>query len=352
MKIDKQLPIATTVEPNVRPQTPRPDAPVQRSPRQRQPESQTAARQTAEQYPNAKETGFTLQLNQQLSSMQSAEQYLRELSSRLSALKLNLSRQLASPQTSNERESIERTLQQVNNLLEQRSKLSGESLDATLKLRLNEPLRSQFSIQGLDSLETIRRAGNETLLFNARGLPEPVAVVLEEGMSEEQILRRFNGSLGQAGIRAELNAEGALRFSALEQRWQVLRTQLKVQGEGKLFARGSFNPVVSNDEGLHEFRVDLSQDSARELRQLLDSVVATLDRVAALREQLSQRQEDVREFLARQESLDEQQWALSFAHAVFSRTARAATSISYATQARTVVAQAQLTRFAVVSLLS
>lgn len=347
MKIDKQLPIATVLDPNVRSQTPRSDTPVTARPaRQR-----VAENAVAEKYPNAKETGFTLQLNQQLSSMQSAEQYLRELSNQLSALKLNISRQLSSPQTSNERESIERTLQQVNTLLEQRSKLSGESLDATLKLRLNEPLRSHFSIEGLESIDTIQRSGNETLLFSAaRALPEPVAVVLEDDMSDEQILRRFNGSLGQAGIRAELNQDGALKFSAPEQSWQALKGQLKVQGEDKLFAKGAFNPVSSNEDGLHGFHIDLKQNSVRELRQLLDSVVATLDRVGTLREQLSQRQADVREFLARQESQDEQQWAFNFAGAVFSRSARS--PASYGTQSQTVVAQAQLTRFAVVSLLS
>jgi hypothetical protein len=347
MKIDKQLPLTTALEPNARAQTPWPNAPeTARPPRQRATENRSA-----EKYPNAKESGFSLQLNQQLSSMQSAEQYLRELSNQLSALKLNISRQLSSPQTSAERESIEQTMRQVNTLLEQRSKLSGESLDATFKLRLNEPLRSHFSIQGLESIEAIQRSGNETLLFNAtRTLPEPVAVVLEEGMSEEQILRRFNSSLGSAGIRAELNQDGALKFSAPEQSWQALKVQLKVQGEGKLFAKGAFNPISSHEDGLQSFDIDLKNGSARELRQLLDSVVATLDRVSSLREQLSQRQADVREFLARQESLDEQQWALNFANAVFSRNARA--SASYGAQAQTVVAQAQLTRFAVVSLLS
>jgi hypothetical protein len=349
MKIDKQLPVAAGLDPHARPQ-PQPqrtDTPVARpAPQGRTPESRTA-----EQYPNVKETGFTLQLNQQLSSMQSAEQYLSELASRLAALKLNISRRLSSPQAANERESIERTLQQVNTLLEQRSKRSGESLDATLKLRLNEPLRNRFSVQGLGSVEAIQRSGKETLLFSAgRSLPEPVAVVLEDGMSEEQILRRFNSSLGQAGIRTELSAEGTLKFSVPEQSWQILKEQLRVQGEGKLFPKGAFNPVTSHADGLPPFSIDLEQDSARELRQLLDSVVATLDRVGKLREQLSQRQADVREFLARQENLDEQQWALSFASVVFNRHAR--TSVSYATQSQTVVAQAQLTRFAVVSLLS
>ena len=42
----------------------------------------------------------------------------------------------------------------------------------------------------------------------------PEALRNVQKMSDEQILRRFNGSLGQAGIRAELDQNGQLIFSA------------------------------------------------------------------------------------------------------------------------------------------
>ena len=57
-----------------------------------------------------------------------------------------------------------------------------------------------------------------------------------------------------------------------------------------------------------------------------------------------------KEFLAQQESQDEKQWALNFAGAVFDTQGRKASR--YSVVAQTVIAQAQLTRFAVVSLLS
>jgi len=346
MKIDKQLPVTTALDPHHRPQTPMPDTAVKPRPANTKPVEARAP----ERLP-MRESSFNLQLNQQLSSMQSADHYLGELSNQLAALKLNLSRQLSSPQTANERASIQQSVQKLNSLLEQRGKLSGNSLDATLKLRLNEPLRSRFSIQGLESIKALQDVGAETLVFSAgSALSEPLAVVLEDGMSGEQILRRFNNSLGQAGIRAELDSDGALKFTAPEQDWRKIKEQLRVQGEGNLFAKGVFTPVTTIEDGLLGFTTNLQQDSIQELRQLLNSVVSSLDRIAALREQLSQREADVREFLARQESLDEKQWALNFASTVFNPRVR--NQSHYASMSQTVVAQANLTRFAVVSLLA
>lgn len=358
MKLDKQIPISSSLDTRTLPQVPLRDPPAAAPQQPGQPEQPpTLASASARQHTrlaekhSSKESGFSLQLNQQLTAMQSADHYLTSLTEQLSTLKLNLSRQLASPQSLAERDSISWSLEQANTLLEQRRTLSGGSLDATFRLRLTEPLRSHVRLQGLDSIEQIQRSGRETLVFTAgRALPEPMAVVLDDGMSADQVLRRFNSGLGSAGIRAELDQDGDLKFSAPEQDWRRIAPQLRVRGEGKLFGHDGFVPVVSHEDGWLAFTFNAQQDSPREMRQLLDSVVTGLDRIGALREQIGQRQEDVREFLARQESLDEQQWALHFASAIFRRNGQSASS--YAVLSQTVMAQAQLTRFEVVSLLS
>lgn len=342
MKIGRQLPGVTAINPQERREALR-NVPA---PSRTALPSETPP---AEATPS-KSTSFSLQLNQQLSSMQSADNYLGDLQSRLSQLKLSLSRQISSPPPNGE-EVIQQALKEVDTLLKERSKRSANSLDANFKLRLTEPVRSRFSLQGLESLEKIRQSGSETLLFSGgRQLAEPVAVVLDEGMSDEQILRRFNGSLGQAGIRAELDDNGELRFSARENDWQQLKPQLAVQGEGKLFAKGKYVHLPSQDEQLLSLPEALQLDSFRELRRLLDSVVAGLDRINALREQLNHRQQEIREFLARQAHADEKQWAMDFSRSVFNLMQRSPSS--YAAVTQTVVAQATISRFAVVSLLS
>jgi len=342
MKIGKQLPAVSAVNPQERRQALLRDAPAAR--RAGPPDAAPAETSAS------KSTSFSLQLNQQLSSMQSADSYLGDLQARLQQLKLDLSRQISSPQPQGE-DAIRHAVREVSALLEARSQRSGNALDANLKLRLTEPVRSRFSLQGLESLEKIRESGRETLLFSGgRQLAEPVAVVLDEGMTDEQILRRFNGSLGQAGIRAELDQHGALKFSAREADWGALKSQLAVQGEGKLFAKGRPVRLPSEDEQLLKLPEDPPLESFRELRRLLDSVVAGLDKVTTLREQLSHRQQEIREFLARQAHADEKQWALDFSRAVFNLMQRSPSS--YAAVTQTVVAQATISRFAVVSLLS
>ena len=345
MKIGKQLPAVSAINPQERRQPLPSDAPAitRRAP--------LAGEGGHAEAVNKKSTSFSLQLNQQLSSMQSAESYLNDLHGRLSRLKLSLSREISSPTSSSGADAIRHAMQDVEQLLRERSKRSANSLDATLKLRLSEPVRSRFSLQGLDSLEAIRQSGRETLLFSGgRQLAEPVAVVLDDDMSDEQILRRFNGSLGQSGIRAELDDNGRLRFSARESDWQQLKDQLAVQGEDKLFAKGRFQRLPSQEEQLLRLPEEPAFDSLRELRRMLDTVVAALEKVGALREQLGQRQREIREFLAQQADVDEQQWAKDFSHSVFNLMQRSPSS--YAAVTQTVVAQANISRFAVVSLLS
>jgi hypothetical protein len=345
MKIGKPLPAVSAINPHERRQALLPDVPT---PSRRLPLAGDAAHAETT---NKKSTSFSLQLNQQLSSMQSAESYLSDLHGRLSQLKLSLSREISSPTSNTGPDAIRHAMQEVEQLLRERSKRSANSLDATLKLRLSEPVRSRFSLQGLESLEAIRQSGRETLLFSGgRQLAEPVAVVLDDDMSDEQILRRFNGSLGQSGIRAELDDSGRLRFSARESDWQQLKDQLAVQGEDKLFPKGRFQRVQNHEEQLLKFPEEPALDSLRELRRMLDTVVAGLEKVGALREQLGQRQREIREFLAQQADVDEQQWAKDFSHSVFNLMQRSPSS--YAAVTQTVVAQANISRFAVVSLLS
>ncbi|CAM5291354.1 Flagellar hook-associated protein OS=Stutzerimonas stutzeri OX=316 GN=CXK94_02075 PE=4 SV=1 [Stutzerimonas stutzeri] len=343
MKIGKQLPAVSPASPQERRQVLVPEAPVTS---RRAAASESAIAEAGQR----KSTSFSLQLNQQLSSMQTAESYLADLHNRLSQLKLSLSRELGAPSQAAGQDAIREQFQQVDELLQQRSRRSGNTLDANLKLRLNEPVRSRFSLQGLDSLDTIRQSGRETLLFSGgRQLAEPVAVVLDDNLSDEQILRRFNATLGNTGIRAELDQHGQLKFSARESDWQQLKGQLAVQGEGKLFAKGA-QRLASEEERALSLPAEPQLDSLRELRRLLDSVVSGLDKVTALREQLSQRQREIREFLARQADADEQQWALEFARELYELMQRSPSS--YAAVTQTVVAQANIGRFAVVSLLS
>src|SRR5690606_17698940 len=104
----------------------------------------------------------------------------------------------------------------------------------------------------------------------------------------------------------------------------------------------------TQEEELLSFPAEISADSYREMRRVLDSVVVALERVAALRDQIHHRQQEIREFLARQASQDESEWARDYAGQVFNLMQRSPSS--YAAVTQTVVAQANISRFSVVSL--
>lgn len=347
MKVEKPLSAIAALDPQERRQAVLREPQV---PAASKAEAATAQASATPERTRGKGASFNLQLNQQLSSMQSAESYLDQLGSRLRQLKLSLSLQLSAAQGA-DKQGLQQAMDEVNQLLSERAERSGGTLDATLKLRLTEPLRSRFSLQGLDSLQAIQHSGKETLLFSAgRQSSEPIAVVLDDNMSGEQVLRRFNVSLGQVGVRAELAQNGELKFSARESDWQELKPQLAVQGEGKLFKKGSYTPVQSQDDQAFNFPAEVAADNQRDLRRSLDSVVAALDKVGAIRDQLSHRQQEIREFLARQADQDETQWAADYASSAFNLLNKS--PASYAAVTQTVVAQANISRFAVVSLLS
>lgn len=348
MKVDKQLPAVTPFA--LDRQTPdlKGVAPQRASgaglPAEREaPRSESMPRQSGT---------YGLQLNQQLSAMQSASSYLSQVQSRLSQLKLKLGRQLSAPSTGTaEMDGAREALQKVNAMLQQRNRLDDNVIDPGFQLKLTEPVRVRFSLQGLDSIDRISEAGQETLVFTAgRKLPEPLAVVLDEGLSDEQVLRRFNVSLGQAGLRAELDNEGRLMFSARESDWAALRDQLAVRGEGKLFAKDSFARVASAEDGLLGLPSDSQLDSSSEMRAILDNVISALDRIAVLREQIREREADIRQFLREQLDGDEQQWAQNYLGSLL-KVLRSGAG-SYIAQSQIIVSQANLNRYSVVSLLA
>ena len=188
-------------------------------------------------------------------------------------------------------------------------------------------------------------------MFSAgRHMPGPIAVVLDDDLSDSQILRRFNTSLAQAGLHAEVTAQSQLRFSAAESQWGKLKDQMSIQGEDKLFPRASFSPVQSREENLLGAPLVAPQGTSRaELRQLLDTVDKGLVRVNGVIEQLNQRQGHAREQIGRHESRDEKRWAHDFATRAFAHDT--GQGRDYLQVAQLVQCQANVSRHRVVGLM-
>lgn len=358
MKIDKQLAITTQVDPRIgtaqidtrvdnRGQS---GAEVQRAPGHSR-QLEAAGREHAPRHrESSKRSGYNLQLNRQLTAMQSADSYLADVAARLDQLKLTLSRQLATPRDADQ-PALQKAVAELSRILAERSSRSGGSLDSNLKLSLNEPARNRFRLAGLDSIEALQAAGDETLIINAgRKQSEPAIVTLSEGLHPEQVLRRFNTALAPVGIRTELDSQGQLVFTSRDADWQKLQAGVGVQGEGGLFEYGHFTLLQPQEESFLEVDKGTPLDTSGQQRQALDRVVKALDKITVLREQLSQRKQEIREFLARQDEQDDREWAAGYVQSVFGLMQKSSSDYMVVTQ--TVVAQANLNRFAVVSLLS
>ncbi|CAG8863190.1 hypothetical protein PS627_00126 [Pseudomonas fluorescens] len=292
-----------------------------------------------------------LELNQQQSSMQSAQVYLGRLATHLNDFKRDLGRALnGSASGAPDNASIARSVTQLNALLDSRARISGTGLDAHLDVNFDEPQRSRFSIKGLESLQGIQASGSETLLFNAgRHLPGPMAVVLDDGMSDAQTLRRFNVGLAPAGLHVEPDEGGRLQFSAVESRWNTLKGQLSVQGEDKLFAKGGFTPVVSQEDNLLGTPLPTPQEGRADLGALLDIANQGLQRINGVIDQLHQHQAQALDQLGRQESREEKRWAHDFVGRAF---ARDESPVQFKRVAQMVMAQSHVSRHTVLGLMA
>lgn len=346
MNVVKERAASAAYDLGMRPRAPLPDAEPQRRVRGARPvDTRPLPGQPG------KMADASLQLNQQLSSVQSAHRYLTQVTEHLLGFKRDLGRSLQGASAgAASAESISRSVTRLNDLLDNRSRLSGASLDAQLSLSLDEPLRSRFVIKGLESLPAVQASGSETLLFNAgRTLSGPIAVVLDDNMSDGQLLRRFNISLAQVGLHAEVNDASQLHFSASESQWQKLKGQMSVQGEDKLFDKGRFSPLQIREENLLGAPLEVPQSGRAPLRQLFDTVDHGLRRINGVVEQLNVRQARARDQLGRQESPEEKRWAHDFAGRVFDTDGRHGAGFSRVAQV--VLSQANLSRHRVSGLL-
>lgn len=170
-------------------------------------------------------------------------------------------------------------------LLEARPQLAGGFLDAHFVLDLDRQPRSELVIAGLTSLQEVARAGAHTLLFSASRHPGgPLAVVLDEGLSQAQILARLNAGLAPAGLRAHCEAGSLLIFSAQEADWLALKGRVRVQGEGRLVAGEGAMPLIVEERGL--FDTAGKADLANGARHLVTLQASIGEQLAGLLEQL------------------------------------------------------------------
>lgn len=210
--------------------------------------------------------GLDSRLQGDVASAQQAMDYLDDVASQLQALKGELSAKLSNLQA-DERQ-IEAQLRQLANTLTRRRQSGGDKLDANL--HYNTASASQrFSMRGM-TLDALRAGPARVMSFSVSTSSQPLTVSLEPGMSDEEIVQRFDRALAPANIRAASGANGQLVFSTPEANWPALRENLVILGSGRVVTEAEAAAVVPQRWGT---------ENTEALRLSLQEVVRALAQV-------------------------------------------------------------------------
>lgn len=293
-----------------------------------------------------------LQFNRDASLQQVALDYLGRLEERaVGVLQTLAARRSASAESALQgaRAGLERTL-------EQRAAGLGEVLDGQLRAGPATRARVQFEVAGLASLRAVQAAGAETLLFSVG--PQaggPLAVVLDEHLGPTRLLRRFNASLGQAGVQVRVEADSRLLFEIDEAAWPALREHLAIRGEGRLFAATGWQAPPLREQSL---QAELRQAPGGPVLRALGEQV--LERVRAAREYFQQQQSQLRQQLGGETraAAEKRRVALDFVERLNDAKTTAAGASSHfqwnarAASVNRAIARSALTRRSVLGLLA
>jgi prefoldin subunit 5 len=212
-----------------------------------------------------------------ISGAQQALDFLEQSAAQLRNLKNDLSARLANRQRSDG--TLEARVRQFSNSWRNRTTASGGTLDARLKFS-NKGTTTNFTVRGMN-LANLRNGGREVLAISIGGGQNVRSVVLEPGLSDEQIAQRFDEALAPNGVRADINDDGQLEFSTAEAQWSNVRDTIAVQGGGVRFPTGQLNRVKAEAEAPEVDPDSWNTADVDGIRSTLQQVVQALAKVEA-----------------------------------------------------------------------
>ena len=235
-------------------------------------------------------TNMDQPLQGDISGAQQALDFLEQSAAQLRNLKADLSARLASRQRADG--TLEAHVRQFSNSWRNRSQASGGTLDSQLKFS-NQATTTRFNVRGMN-LTNLRPGGREVLAISLGG-QNLSSVVLEPGLTDQQIAQRFDTALAPSGVRATLGEDGQLEFTVPEAQWGNLRDTIAVQGGGQRFPTGQLNrvkaeaqaPVVDPDNwqtgDVESIRTTLQQvlQALAQVERSIASVQTALNQAAA-----------------------------------------------------------------------
>ena len=235
-------------------------------------------------------------LQADVSGAQQAIDFLEQSAAQLRALKTDISAKLASRQMRDGQ--VEQRVRQFSDTWRTRSQSSGGTLDAQLNFS-NEPSTQNFTVRGM-TLANLRNGARETLAISVGGGTAGLrSVHLAPGLSDAEIVSRFDQAMAPAGVRVSLNKDGELVFTTAEEAWPNVRDSLAVQGSGIRFPAGQLNRVKADaeapavmPENWGTSDIDSMRATLQQVTQALAQVEAALSKVRAELAATTQRVQD------------------------------------------------------------
>lgn len=182
-------------------------------------------------------------LQKDISGAQQALDFLEQSAGQLRTLKADLSARLANRQRADG--VLESNVRQFSNNWRNRASASGGTLDSQLNFS-NESTNTRFTVRGMN-VGNLRNGGREVLALSLGG-QNLRSVMLEPGLTDQQIAQRFDDALAPSGVRVKLSDDGQLEFSAPEGQFANIRDSLAVQGNGQRFPAGQLNRLKADAE--------------------------------------------------------------------------------------------------------
>lgn len=289
---------------------------------------------------------YSVQLNDQLTTLQQADSYLGNLEQKLLDYR---HASLSGGRRVRDSGAAAQLATEVQNLLATRVKRAGGAVDRQLMAVLQGEAQVRFQSAGLSRLFAAQGTRSESLLFSVSGgrKTQFSAVSVVEGNDERQYVTQISNALRRVGVRVDKGRDEVC-FSAKESDWPQLQRSFSVMGEGKLFP-AAIKTVLSPMAELC---------AADRLAEALSSgnggaaqgtVQDTLNHLSEQRERLAAQQEKARQLVDGMASFPETKSA-ELASRVLSTSLDGA-SHNYDVLAQAVNGQANLSKLTVRSLL-
>jgi hypothetical protein len=132
------------------------------------------------------------------------------------------------------------------------------------------------------NLANLRNGARETLAVSVGGGTQGLrSVHLSPGLTDGEIVGRFDQALAPAGVRVSMGQDGELTFATDEANWPAVRDSFAVQGSGVRFPTGQLNRLKAEAEPPALAPENWGTGDIETMRETLQQVMQALSRVEA-----------------------------------------------------------------------